>query len=77
MTLFDFSSKQSFEEQSKFINMMMKLYGSLICKSITLACMALLDIFKDQIDQSLDLMTKNDFCLLKDQTVTVMDFLII
>jgi len=39
--------------------------------------MALLDIFKDQIDQSLDLMTKNDLCLLKDQTLTVMDFLII
>jgi len=50
MTLFDFSSKQSFEEQSKFINMTMKICGSLLCKGITLACMALLDIFKDQID---------------------------
>lgn len=31
---------------------------------------------KDKIDQSLDLITENDFCLLKDQTLTVMDFLI-
>lgn len=50
MTLFDFSSKQSFEEQSKFINMTMKLCKSLLCTDITLADMALLDIFKDQID---------------------------
>ena len=50
ITLFDFSSKQSFEEQSKFINMTMKLCESLLCKGITLACMALLDIIKDQID---------------------------
>ena len=50
MTLFDFSSKQSFEEQSKFINMTMKLSESLLCKGLTLDWMDLLDIFKDQID---------------------------
>jgi len=74
MTLFDFSSKQSFEEQLKFINMTMKLSESLLCKGLTLACMDLLDIFKDQVDKSLDLMIENDLCPLKNQTLIVMDF---
>jgi len=38
IALFDFSSRQSFEEQSKFINMTMKLYDSLLCMGVTLAC---------------------------------------
>lgn len=36
--------------------------------------MALLDMVEDQIDQSLDLMIKNDFCPLKDHTFTIMEF---
>jgi len=77
IALLDFSSKQSFEEPLIFVNKMMESCGSLLCKSITLACMALLGIFQDQTDQFLDLVTKNDLCPLKDQTLTVMDFLII
>ena len=36
--------------------------------------MALLDTFKDQIDEFLDLNIENAFFPLKDQTFTVMDF---
>lgn len=71
---FDFSSKQSFEEEWMSLVVMMKLCGSLLFKNIPLACMTLLDKFKDHINQSLDLMTKNDLYPPKDQTLTVMDF---
>ena len=54
--------------------MMMKIFESQLCKGLPLVCMALLDMVEDQIDQSLDLMIENDFCPLKDQTLTVMDF---
>ena len=50
MTLFDFSSKQSFEEHSKSITMTMKLSESELFKGLTLACMDLLDMVEDQID---------------------------
>ena len=36
--------------------------------------MALLNMIEDQIDESLDLNIENDFCPLKDQTLTVMEF---
>ena len=77
IALLDFSSKHSFEEPSIFVNNMMESCRSLLCKRITLACMAFLGIFQDQTDQLVDLMTKNDLCPLKDQTLTVMDLLII
>jgi len=45
MTLFDFSSKQSSEEESKSFHLTMKLSEPLLYKGILLACMALLDMF--------------------------------
>ena len=36
--------------------------------------MALLEMFKDQSDESVDLDIENDFCPLKDQTLIVTDF---
>jgi len=62
ITLLDFSSKLSFDELSIFVNKMMESWGSLLCKSITLACMALLGIFQDQTNEFLDLVTKNYLC---------------
>jgi len=74
MTLFDFSSKHSFEEESKSIDVTMKLSEPWCVRASFWPAWLYWTCFRDQIDEFLNLMTKDDFYPLKDQTLTIVEF---
>ena len=70
----DFSSKQSFEEKSRSYILTMKFLEMKTYFDPPSSLLALLDILKTKICDTLDLMTEMTLCPPKDQRLIVIDY---